>query len=300
MATVEKWECGLPYNPPPFGSPNSTTYYNWWKAERDRRLAAAVAEHAPDFATEKAASALLRRIFDNEGWTYEEQVRTKSGKAIDFVVEGRDIYGVVVKFGVECKRKMTKYHEDGLAATVLADYLEQAAAYSRDLEMPVFIGPVLTNRSPSSMHTGGRSVESVCALNIFGGRLNVGTLVVNNARFLQWFMILRGAAFWQSGKFNQSRLNMVCSTGSKKERRSINDSQDSVVVLGAQGLQELPPPVQRSQGSEAVCKETNQADAVWNGSAFSTGELRQGRNSTAEELRDVPQATRPAKGDGWN
>lgn len=300
MATVEKWESGLPYNPPPFGSPHSQAYYKWWRTEHDRRLALAIAQYAADFETEKAASALLRKLFTHEGWAYEEQVRTKSGKAIDFVVEGTDSEGVIVKFGVECKRKMTKYHEDGLAATVLADYLEQAAGYSRDLDMPVFIGPVLTNRSPSSMHTGGRSVESVCALNIFGGRFNVGTLVINSARLFRWYMILRGAPFWNDGKFNQNRLNMVCSTGSKKERRSIHDSQDSVVVFKPEGLQELPKAVQRGQSAQAVCEETNQTNAVWDRSAFGAGELRQGRVASAEELRGVPQTVGPAEGDGRN
>ena len=289
MAIVERWEdtnggTFFPYQGPPYGHPGYEHAVAAWSAERKRLLAIETARHAPDFGTEKAATGLLRRIFNNERWTYEEQVRTKSGKAIDFVVEGRDSNGVVVKFGVECKRQMTIYHENGLAATVLADYLEQAAGYSRDLDMPVFIGPVLTRRSPSSMHTGGRSVESVCALNIFGGRFNVGTLVVNNARFLQWYLVLRGAAFWQNGNFNQKRLNMVCSTGSKKERRSIHDSQDSVVVLRSEGFQELPEAVQRGQGSQAVCKETNQADAVRNRSSLSLRELCERWDDTPEEL----------------
>lgn len=284
MAIVERWDEFYPYKGPPFGHPAYQVCVAQWHAERKQKLAEAKARYATDFETEKAATALLRKIFTHEGWSYEEQVRTKSGKAIDFVVEGTDSHGVAVKFGVECKRQMTIYHDNGLAATVLADYLEQAAGYSRDLEMPVFLGPVLTKRTPSSMHTGGRSVESVCALNIFGGRFNVGTLVVNNARFLQWFMILRGAAFWQDGKFNRSRLNMVCSTGSKKERRSIHDSQDSVVVFGAQGFQELPETVQRGQGSQEVCEETNQADAVRYRGAFSAGELCEEWDSPPEEL----------------
>jgi hypothetical protein len=116
---------------------------------------------------------------------------------------------------------MSPHYPNGLAATTLADHLEQAAAYARDLNMPVFIGPVQTSKSPSSMYTGGKTVDSVCALNIFGGRMNVGTFVVGNTwHGDKFFMILRGASFYENG-FNPKRLNMVTSTGSKKERTDI-------------------------------------------------------------------------------
>ena len=175
---------------------------------------------AADYATEKAASKLVGELLDEKGWSYEKEVKTTSGKAIDFVVtamhEDREI-----KFGIEVKRQMSPHYPNGLAATTLADHLEQAAAYARDLNMPVFIGPVQTNKSPSSMYTGGKMVDSVCALNIFGGRMNVGTFVVGNTwHGDKFFMILRGASFYENG-FNPKRLNMVTSTGSKKERTDI-------------------------------------------------------------------------------
>jgi hypothetical protein len=176
--------------------------------------------YAADYATEKAASNLVSELLDEKGWSYEKEVKTTSGKAIDFVVtamhEDREI-----KFGIEVKRQMSPHYPNGLAATTLADHLEQAAAYARDLNMPVFIGPVQTNKSPSSMYTGGKMVDSVCALNIFGGRMNVGTFVVGNTwHGDKFFMILRGASFYENG-FNPKRLNMVTSTGSKKERTDI-------------------------------------------------------------------------------
>lgn len=176
--------------------------------------------YASDYATEKAASKLVSELLDAKGWSYEKEVRTVSGKAIDFVVtamhEDRE-----VKFGIEVKRQLSEHYPNGLAATTLADHLEQAAAYARDLNMPVFIGPVQTNKSPSSMYTGGKMVDSVCALNIFGGRMNVGTFVVGNTwHGDKFFMILRGASFYENG-FNPKRLNMVTSTGSKKERKDI-------------------------------------------------------------------------------
>jgi hypothetical protein len=175
---------------------------------------------ASDYATEKAASKLVSKLLDEKGWSYEREVKTVSGKAIDFVVtaqhEDREI-----KFGIEVKRQMSPHYPNGLAATTLADHLEQAAAYARDLNMPVFIGPVQSDKSPSSMYTGGKMVDSVCALNIFGGRMNVGTFIVGNTwHGDKFFMILRGASFYEN-KFNPKRLNMVTSTGSKKERTDI-------------------------------------------------------------------------------
>lgn len=176
--------------------------------------------YASDYATEKAASKLVSELLDAKGWSYEKEFKTSSGKAIDFVVtamhEDRE-----VKFGIEVKRQLSEHYPNGLAATTLADHLEQAAAYARDLNMPVFIGPVQTNKSPSSMYTGGKMVDSVCALNIFGGRMNVGTFVVGNTwHGDSFYMILRGASFYENG-FNPKRLNMVTSTGSKKERKDI-------------------------------------------------------------------------------
>jgi hypothetical protein len=173
-----------------------------------------------DYATEKAASELVRSWLAKQRWSYEVEAKTKSGKSIDYIVTAkhgdRDI-----RFGIEVKRHLSTHWQfkDGLSATTLADHLEQAAAYSRDLSMPVFIGPIQSNASPSTAFTGGINVDSVCALNIFGGRMNVGTLVLSDR---QEYMILRGATFWEQGSgFNEKRLNIVTSTGSAKERKSI-------------------------------------------------------------------------------
>jgi hypothetical protein len=177
--------------------------------------------YGADYATEKTASNLVRALIRGQGWTYEEEFRTKSGKAIDYVVtamhDDREI-----KFGIEVKRQMSPLYRNGLAATVLADHLEQASAYARDLDMPVFIAPIQSNKSPSGAYTGGSKVDSVAALNIFGGRMNVGTLMVCDSGYVPWYMILRGASFFEAGKgFNDKRLNVVTSTGSKKERKDI-------------------------------------------------------------------------------
>jgi hypothetical protein len=174
---------------------------------------------APEYRTEKEASNLVRKLLEQEGWEYQEQVNTGTGNRIDFVVTAHCFAsGREIKFGIECKRQMSDYFSHGMSATVLADYLEQAAAYSRALNLPVFLGPVQTTLSPSSTYIGGLELSSLSALNIFGGRLNVGTLVFGRHKY----MILRGDTFWDQGSgFNQKRLNMVTSTGSKKQRTSL-------------------------------------------------------------------------------
>ena len=111
------------------------------------------------FHTEKEASAFLKKIFETQEWHYQEQYPTKSGKAIDFLVTDPETN---ISFGVECKRRLThKGSKSETNATVLADHLEQASAYARDLGVPVFIGPVITRCSSSSMYTGGLNVDSI-------------------------------------------------------------------------------------------------------------------------------------------
>jgi hypothetical protein len=171
-----------------------------------------------DFATEKTASALVKYFLDKNKWQYEQEVRTPSGKAIDYVVTGKH-EDREFKFGIEVKRHLSKHYDGGLHATTLADHFEQAAAYARDLNMPVFIGPFQTNKSPSASYIGGPdNLDSLRALNIFGGRMNVGTLIIGRNEY----MILRGASFWEEHTgFNPKRLNIVTSTGSDKERTDI-------------------------------------------------------------------------------
>jgi len=178
---------------------------------------------AADYKTEAGATLLIRQFLNREQWSFEEQVSTPDGNRIDFLVDTFDNrLGKYVMFGIECKRQISEHYEHGCNATVLADYLEQAAAYSRSLGVPVFIGPVQTNRSPSSAYLGGPHVDSLRALNIFGGRFNVGTMNFSNNQHTPEFFILRGATFWDTiNGFNPKRLNMVTSTGSKKQRTDL-------------------------------------------------------------------------------
>jgi hypothetical protein len=194
---------------------------NYWEIEKQKQKQKQDI-FAPDYKTEETASALIKLFLKRQGWDYEEEFNTGDGR-IDFFVSAYD--GQLdreIKFGIECKRQMSIHFNNALNATVLADYLEQAAAYSRALNSPVFIGPVQTNRSPSSAYIGGNNVDSVCALNIFGGRFNVGTLNFSTNPYYPEYLILRGASFWESGKgFNKKRLNIVTTSNSNKTRTAI-------------------------------------------------------------------------------
>lgn len=180
--------------------------------------------------TEKNASALVAdflRYRAADGWTYETEVNV-SGKRIDYVVTAPYPEGDIT-FGIEVKRRM---HAETLTMTVVADYYEQAAFYAAELDMPVFLGPVISSRrASSSAWTGGRSTTAFAALNIFGGRSNVGTLV--------WFphgwgMVLRGDFFWHQTQypqvkgFNADRLAMAESYGSKRIRRSFFEDGEEI------------------------------------------------------------------------
>lgn len=172
--------------------------------------------------SEKETTKELVDFFDAQGWDYRTEWVTKSGKAIDYLVKA-PYDGGHIFFGVECKADL---NED-TKATVLADYLEQASAYSRDLNMPVFLAPIINDGSMSAHINGGREMDRLSALNIFGGRFNVGTIIKQERwwqgfKTVRWFFILRGAYFWNSNTgFNKAKLQMVCSTGSAKERENI-------------------------------------------------------------------------------
>ena len=184
------------------------------EAERKQRAAS-----IQGIETEKNAVEMLKDLIVSQGWDFREQYETKSGKLIDFVIKA-PYSGGHIFFGVECKRRTN----DETHATELADYLEQAAAYSRDLDMPVFVGPVLSNSRGCQLYQGGSELKSLAAFNIFGGRFNVGAIVrnppMNRISHSEWSIVLRGDMFWETETgFNPQRLHMVCSKGSKLERK---------------------------------------------------------------------------------
>ena len=172
--------------------------------------------------TEAEVSQELSQFFDEQGWEYRKEWATKSGKAIDYLVKA-PYDGGHIFFGVECKKDLN----DNTNATVLADYLEQASAYSKDLDMPVFLAPIKTQAAPSAFYHGNRELSRLAGLTIFGGRFNVG-IIVHQTRWYYGekhdasYLILRGGTFWESKTgFNPKRLHMVCSTGSSKERKEL-------------------------------------------------------------------------------
>ena len=165
----------------------------------------------------------LRMFFEKNKWEFKEEYEIKrSGKRIDFCVKAPYQSGHIF-FGVECKRDLN----DSTNATVLADHFEQAVAYSRSLNMPVFLAPVMTQYSASSLYAGGHKLRAMSALSIFGGRCNVGLLAINrsvwqNKVSVNTYMILRGGSFWnEQDGFNPQRMQMVTSTGSSKDREDI-------------------------------------------------------------------------------
>lgn len=161
--------------------------------------------------------AFLSARCAHDGWTYEKQYRIPdTRKTIDYLVTAGDL-----RFGIECKAKLTPESE-GMKAKALADHLEQAVGYSRSLELPVFIGPVIFPDSLSAAVSGGRELSSLAALNLFGGRVNVGTLIYHAYGWGQWTLCLRGRSFWQKRTgFSDTVNKLVVSEGSKKERRDL-------------------------------------------------------------------------------
>jgi hypothetical protein len=173
--------------------------------------------------SETDCSQILREFFQAQGWEYREEYEIKNtGKRIDFVVKAPHDGGHIF-FGVECKKDLT--NETNI--TVLADYLEQASAYSEALRMPVFLAPVMNGGTASSLSFGSHKVDALNSLCIFGGRFNVG--LISNQMYawgynkeIKYCLVMRGGYFWDEiRKFNPERLHMVCSTGSKKERKPL-------------------------------------------------------------------------------
>ena len=151
--------------------------------------------------TEERASAWVRDFIVGNGWDFVPEYELPSGKRIDYLVAAED---GSIQFGIECKRRMSYlrwdehgFRGEGMKAATLAGYFEQAAAYALELDVPVFLGPAIYAGSKSDLYRGGNNLSSLAALNIFGGHMNVGTLVnLRSYHNTCWVMILRGAAFW--------------------------------------------------------------------------------------------------------
>tara|TARA_R110000868_G_C10540742_1_gene734918 strand:+ start:49 stop:618 length:570 start_codon:yes stop_codon:yes gene_type:complete len=153
-------------------------------------------------------------------WKYQKQYTIPdSRKKIDYLVTTEE----GIRFGIECKGRMIM-GSDGVKARVLANHFEQAAAYAQALQLPVFIGPVWFNDSPMGAGQGGLKLTALSALNLFGGRMNVGTLLWHDRSPYSsyWSLSLRGKSFWlnQTG-FNKAMTKLVTTEGSKKEREDL-------------------------------------------------------------------------------
>jgi hypothetical protein len=169
--------------------------------------------------TEVDATKVVLHFLSEVGWSFMQEYPVKNtGKYIDFFVKAPYEDGYIF-FGIECKKQLSFKTK----ATELAGYVEQAGAYARELQAPVFLGPLVDNFNLSELYRGGPSISAIAATNIFGGRFNVGVMgfsyrygqeiSVDNAMFT-----LRGDAFWSHDTFNPKRVNIVTTLGSKKTR----------------------------------------------------------------------------------
>ncbi len=194
----------------------------------------AVLPVSEDIATEEDASKVIRCLALYAGWGCEEQYKLPNGKKIDFLMTVKpNANKESFQFGVCCKPCLSLEHRRGLNVTNLAAHFEQCAAYARELNLPVFLGPYLTSGAYTPV--GGTTVKSMDAFNLFGGRVNVGTLAYSAYNRLRsthideeasfWALILRGKRMWRSSGYKAGYhtdvATLVTSQGSKKERESI-------------------------------------------------------------------------------
>lgn len=166
------------------------------------------------FATEAEAVRYVRSQFERREFSFIEEVWTGSGR-IDMVLLGE---GGEPTLGIELKRDI----HDQTSASALADYMEQAVAYSRDMNIPVLLGPAMSDLEGMSLHLGGTSPRSLCSLAIFGGRVNVGVLAFSRDHRIT--MVLRGQVGYQERKYRDEIVSrsdvfrMVTSKNSEKRR----------------------------------------------------------------------------------
>lgn len=192
---------------------------------------------------ESVVADKMASLFTNLGWSFEREYKLPNGKLIDFLVTAYDRESdTMLRFGFECKAKLIEGNKDAVKAAHLANYLEQASAYARELSLPVFVGPFCVRGGPSSCWTGGLQLSALSAFNIFGNRMNVGTFLWRgiDSDSVDFFMILRGLV-WQyndgylrnslphGGRFDVNKFKFITSEGSKKQRLSVAIPYDEYI-----------------------------------------------------------------------
>jgi hypothetical protein len=119
------------------------------------------------YSTEVCAEEPIRQLAKAAGWECQEQYQLPSGSRIDFLMTVRGNHNIL-QFGIECKPRLSKAYPRGLHVTKLASYLEQCVDYSRELNLPVFLGPYV-NGSNFVPDGGSEKISSMDAFNLFGG-----------------------------------------------------------------------------------------------------------------------------------
>lgn len=167
------------------------------------------------------AQAFVADFFRARNWQFSEQYQTGHGR-IDMML----LQDGAPSMGVEIKRDIT----DATSASVLADYLEQAAGYSKSLDVPVVVGPAMvdlgSNRGGfTRLHTGGAELTAIAALTIFGGRANVGVIAFDTQHKAERMCIaLRGQIYY---RFDSARgIDEVCRPKAHRMVRTLNSKKD--------------------------------------------------------------------------
>jgi hypothetical protein len=170
--------------------------------------------HFRELDEESGASAWVKSMIGEQGWDFEPEVMCGDPRTrVDYMVHA----GTGREFGIEVKRRI---HAESLTMHEAANYMEQAASYARLLDVPVFVGPIISN-SRGYHFSGGTNTSALAAFHIFGGRVNVGSLMFFNDTNWSpscWALMLRGKKIWTSADGWESTLAMVRSNGSSKVR----------------------------------------------------------------------------------
>lgn len=177
------------------------------------RAPAATATHQRPFVHEDDAKAFVRNWLEMRDFQFEVEQPAGPRGRIDFLLFDND----KPSLGIEVKRDI----DDRTNARTLADHFEQAQAYARALDCPVLLGPAMSSRTGMDLHHGGHELAALCALVIFGGRVNVGVAAFcprGSATF-----VLRGKVgfrLYANGHwtYDQSVFRMARSVNSTKVR----------------------------------------------------------------------------------
>jgi len=117
-----------------------------------------------DFPTEKAAKSFLIKRINQAGFEYREEYTLRSSRRrLDLIVRIKDRY-----IPIEVKKSL-------ITAKLFAAAVVQAHSYAKEIEQPVFIGPILAQSH--------QQIVNLKFANVLAARLNVGIVWCGNENF---------------------------------------------------------------------------------------------------------------------